>query len=409
VPKKDLSNKKPAQKPQKLRDIKRVVRRMYHVLDQSVGRGANYVDTPTWLGCQEMERIEDVRSFPYFAHPLTENSIGVMQVPVGAAEHFVVNGRESHVPMATLECGVVAGASYAAKLCKPYGGFTAKVYENVVTAQIRYDYMPSNEIARSFADRINADSAEVIRIAMTSADPVFATMRNRGGGLIGYVAHVERNECAVIVNVTINALEAMGANLATRMAEAIDILIGASLNRGKATAVIVTNADQGPLVHVVAHWRMEDIGRRVAMSIERLCEWAAADPTRATTHNKGLLNGLLAAALAAGQDVPAIAAAAAFQMTGGKTDVQPLTTFTRKKGMIVGELSMRIPLGTVGGGTRHRASYVCRRIMCGEDKDVTVKNLAAVIGSAALASNFASLRMLADEGVLAALDRLRKK
>ncbi len=346
------------------------------------------------------------------AERFIENAVGAFPVPLGIATNFVVNGEERLVAMATEERSVVAAASYAAKLCRDTGGFTVEVGPNVARGQILF-------VSSSFGDgRDDEITLQCRRIAEAldreerarrpshcslAADPFAHSVGARW--LDGGVGRPHM----LVVDFQMDVADAMGANVVTRFGEKLAARLRSLLGLRR-TAVICSNDLaylNGSAVKATATWPVAAVGERIAETVVRLQRWAESDGFRAVTHNKGVMNGVSAVALATGQDVRAIEAAAhaaAAHEAMPYAQSKPLTKYALVGNGLVGTLALRVPLGTVGGATAHPMAAWCRRLMGIEN----ARDLAATIAAAGLAQNFAALRTLADEGIPEAHERLKR-
>lgn len=346
------------------------------------------------------------------AEKFIENAVGAFPVPLGVATNFIVNGKERLVAMATEERSVVAAASYAAKLCRDTGGFTVEVGPNVSRGQILF-------VSASFADGVDDEIRILAGRTAAELDREEGPMRKHGGGLVndgfgpGVLARWldggDGRPHMLVIDFEMHVADAMGANVVTRFGEKLASRLE-SLLGVRRTAVICSNDLaylHGAPVRARATWPISADGERVADDVIRLQRWAEIDDFRAVTHNKGIMNGVSAVALATGQDVRAIEAAAhaaATHMTSAPHRYAPLTRYRRTREGIEGTLELRVPLGTVGGATSHPTAAWYRKLMGVEN----VRDLAAIVGAVGLAQNFAALRSLADEGITEAHVRLRK-
>ena len=357
-------------------------------------------------------RGHDVGGLPGFQRAedasmrLTENAVTSFPVPIGIAENFIINDAERLVTMATEERSVVAAASYAAKLCRETGGFRTTVSDNVTRGQVFYgpsSFENARMSARDAAAAINKRSRELIAQLIAADDP----MTKHGGGAydISACRHAQRGD-ALVVSLTVNVADAMGASVVTRMGETLAVILEPLLGI-RPTTVICSNEAQGSTVRVTAEWPTAPFGERLLTRIIELQSWADEDKRRAVTHNKGIMNGVSAVCLATGQDVRAVEAAAHAAATDELLRYRPFTAWHWLHGdrTIRGMLKLCVPLGTVGGATSHPTAAWCRKLMGVEN----VSDLAAIVGAVGLAQNFAALRSLADEGITEARRRACEK
>ncbi len=323
------------------------------------------------------------------ADGMSENVIATHGLPLSVAPNFLVNGQDVLVPMAVEEPSVVAAASNAARLLRPGGGFKGRADEPVMTAQIQLDGV---QRAVDAAERVEACRGRLL----DAGDAAIPTMVARGGGCRDLELRVlDPSSGLVVLHVYVDVRDAMGANVVDTVAEAIAPLLQSVLG-GTVGLCILSNLPLRRLVEVEARFRPEDeASRALAGGIARASRFAELDPFRAVTHNKGVLNGLDAAAVALGQDWRSIEAGAhAFASLSGR--YQPLATWLWEDDELIGRIEMPLGVGTVGGSTRaHRGVRAAFEIL-GVDSS---QDLAIVLAAVGLASNFAALRALAGEGI----------
>jgi hydroxymethylglutaryl-CoA reductase len=322
---------------------------------------------------------------------LSENVFGVFSLPLGVATNFTINGTDVLVPMATEEASVIAAASNAARMARPQGGFATSSTRPIMQAQIQLIDVADPHAART---RILERQSEIIDLA-NAVDPKLVEV---GGGVTGLeVRLVEaRSTTYVLVHLLVDVRDAMGANAVNTMAEAVSSAV-AAIAGGVALLRILTNKADRRLARARAVFDKELLGgQEVVDSILHAYELAAADPYRAATHNKGIMNGVSAVVLATGNDTRAVEAGAhSHAVVDGR--YSSLSTFERNAaGDLVGTLEMPMPVGLVGGATKvHPAARASLRIA----EVTTAQDLAEIIVAAGLAQNLAALRVLATEGV----------
>lgn len=331
------------------------------------------------------------------ADHMIENVVGVHTLPLGIATNFLVNGRETLVPMVIEEPSVVAGASLAAKLARAGGGFVATTDPPVMIGQIQVTGLSAGEAARV---DVLAHKQELLAIA-NQVDP---TLIRLGGGARGLSAHVLTDTAAgpmLVVHVYYDVQDAMGANAVNSACEALTQTVE-DITGGRVLLRILSNLADRRLARArviipedALAFKTFD-GIQVAERIAAAWAFAAADPYRAATHNKGIMNGVDAVVLATGNDWRAIEAGAhAYAAREGH--YTSLSTWQRdNQGHLVGTLELPLALGTVGGATRvHPSARVALKILGVE----SAQALAEVVVSVGLAQNLAALRALATEGI----------
>ena len=242
---------------------------------------------------------------PDDAANLSENVFGVFSLPLGVATNFTINGTDVLIPMATEEASVIAAASNAARIARPQGGFSTSSTEPVMQAQIQLINVADPHAART---RILERQAEIIDLA-NDQDPKLVEV---GGGVKGLeVRLVEaRTATYVLVHLLVDVRDAMGANAVNTMAEAVSGTV-AAIAEGDALLRILTNKADRRLSRARAVFDRDLLGGdEVIDNILHAYELAAADPYRAATHNKGIMNGISAVVLATGNDTRAVEAGA---------------------------------------------------------------------------------------------------
>ena len=325
------------------------------------------------------------------ANRMVENVIGVMPVPMGVAVNFQINGRELVVPMAIEEPSVIAAASNAAKMSRQKGGFRATTTDPVMIGQIQVVGVRDPYRARF---EILAQKAEILKHA-NAQDPVLISL---GGGARDLeVRIIETSQgMMVIAELLVDCRDAMGANAVNTMAEAVAPMIE-KVSGGHVYLRIISNLAVKRLARAKATFSKETLGGpEVVDGIVNAYAFAAADPYRCATHNKGIMNGVTAVVLATGNDTRAIEAGA-HSYASRLGHYTSLTTWEKDaNGDLVGTLEMPMAVGLVGGAT---ASNPVAKLAVKILGIKTARELAEVIVSVGLAQNLAALRALAAEGI----------
>ncbi|MGO1120531.1 hydroxymethylglutaryl-CoA reductase, degradative [Rhodovibrionaceae bacterium A322] len=325
------------------------------------------------------------------ADRMIENAVGAMTIPIGVATNMVVDGKDVLVPMATEESSVVAAVCNAARLCRDAGGFVTSSTGPLMIAQIQLLDCPDPETARL---KILEHKAEIKDIC-DEVDPLLLKV---GGGFQDLEVRIveSRGGPMVITHLIVDTRDAMGANAVNSMAETLAPSI-ADWTGGRNNLRILSNLADRRLVRARATWRPEDTGgEAVRDAILQAYYFAEADPYRAATHNKGIMNGVSAVVLATGNDTRAVEAAAhAYATRRGQ-----YSSMTRweadQDGNLVGVLEMPLAVGLVGGATKiHPVVQANLKILGVTGAD----QLARIIVSVGLAQNFAALRALSTEGI----------
>ena len=324
------------------------------------------------------------------ADVMIENVIGAISYPFAVAVNFMINGREYLVPMVLEEPSVVAAASNAARFMRRDGGIKAKAEASLMIGQVQVINLLNPNYAKML---VLEHKKEIIDLA-NQQDPILVKL---GGGAKDVEAKVidTRIGPMLIVHLIVNVKDAMGANAVNTMCEAVAPLIE-KITGGKVLLRIVSNYAVKRLVRAWVKVYKEDIGEEVVDGIVAASAFAEADPYRAVTHNKGIMNGIIAIALATAQDHRAIEAGAhAYAARTGR--YRPLSIWEKDEdGNLVGTLEIPLAVGTVGGATRtHPIARIALKILGVK----SAKELAEIMAAVGLAQNFAALRALATEGI----------
>ncbi len=333
------------------------------------------------------------------ADRMSENVVGCHGLPLSLALNFLVNGREVLLPMAVEEPSVVAAASRAALFARAGGGFAGEADPPIMTAQVQLDGVAD---AAGAAARVAERRDQIL----AAGDEAIPSMVARGGGCRDIEARVLDGEPdMVVVHIHVDVGEAMGANVVDTVAEATAPLL-AEVVGGRVGLRILTNL---PLRRLVRAWVEIPLdvlgGADAAGGVERASRFAEADPMRAVTHNKGIMNGIDAGAVALGQDWRAIEAAAhAYAAHGGR--YRPLATWKVVGGALRGRIELPLAVGTVGGATRVHPGVRAAFEILGHPR---AGELAVILASAGLASNLAALHALANEGIQRGHMRLHRR
>jgi hydroxymethylglutaryl-CoA reductase len=344
--------------------------------------------------------VEEGGLTPLEADKVVENVIGTYSLPLGVALNVQVNGRDHVVPMVVEEPSVIAAASNAARMVRASGGFVAEVVDSLSIGQIQITEVPDVPDA---LDRLRSAGAELLALAALYSPGLV----RRGGGPRSLEIRA-LGEDMIVLHVLVDCLDAMGANLINTIVEALAPTV-ARIAGGKVGLRILSNLNDRRRVRVRCSVRPEDLesktessptnatsrGDAIVDAIVNASRFAELDSYRAATHNKGIMNGIDAVAVATGNDYRAIEAGAhAYAARAGT--YRPLATWSRECGRLKGELEMPLALGTVGGTIRvHRAARLALKVIGVE----SAGELAMVAASVGLASNLAALRALATEGI----------
>ena len=368
-----------------------------------------------WSGLQPLERRRDLAHWLGTPHAklaaslgeqglslaaadlLVENVVGLYALPFCVAPNFLINGRETLVPMVVEEASVVAAAANGARIARAGGGFSAQLDPCLMICQIQL-FVEDPEGA---LDLILAHKQELLAAARQAAPGLVG----RGGGpvdlelrLLGGAA---RDQGFLMVHLLVDVRDAMGANLVNTMGEAMAPGLE-SLTRGRRGLCILSNLADRRLVYVELELPLSALGvrgfspKQVRDGIVAASELASLDPYRAATHNKGIMNGIDAVLLATGNDWRAVEAGAhAFAARDGHYG--PLCVWERGEDRgLHGRLSLPMAVGVVGGATRvHPGARVALQILGAS----SAADLAAAAAATGMANNLAALRALATEGI----------
>ncbi|SEF67915.1 hydroxymethylglutaryl-CoA reductase [Jhaorihella thermophila] len=319
------------------------------------------------------------------ADHLSENVISVMAVPLGVATNLRVDGQDVLVPMATEESSVVAAVCNGARACRDAGGVVTEADPPRMIAQVQVTGLEDLSAAR---DAVLARRDE-IAARCNACDPVLVRL---GGGFRDVEARIVPP--FLVLHLIVDVRDAMGANTVNTMAERIAPFVE-EITGGRVGLRILSNLADRRLVRARAVWPAEVIGADVVDGILSAWAFAAADPYRAATHNKGIMNGIDAVGLATGNDTRALEAGAhAFAAQGG---YGPLSSYEKTpQGDLLGRIELPMPVGIVGGATRaHPTAQAALKIMGA----TTADRLARVMAAVGLVQNFSALRALATEGI----------
>ncbi|TAM90293.1 hydroxymethylglutaryl-CoA reductase, degradative [bacterium] len=332
------------------------------------------------------------------ADKMIENVIGVMALPLGLGLNFLVNGKEYVVPLAVEEPSIVAALSSAAKLIRAAGGFTTRSTEPILIGQVQVVDIDDASAAQS---ALLERKQEIIDLA----NGLHPRMATRGGGARDVEVRIfpaASGHCAMVVlHLLVNTCDAMGANLVDTMCEGIAPLVE-RITGGRVLLRILSNLTDRALV-----WANIEIpttllavkhhdGELVRDSIILANALAEVDPYRAATHNKGIMNGVDAVALATGNDWRALEAAAhAYAARDGR--YRSLTRwYTNERGNLAGGIEIPIKVGTVGGNLQSNPTVALNHRML---QVASARELAELMGAVGLAQNFAALRALVTDGI----------
>ncbi len=334
---------------------------------------------------------------PEAADHMVENVIGTHALPLGIGLNFQVNGKDVLVPMAIEEPSVVAGASFMAKLVRAGGGFQATTTAPLMIGQMQVIEVPNLHEARL---KLYEHKSELL----AEADEIDPVLKKFGGGARDLEVRIIDDSpigSFLVVHLIYDVRDAMGANAVNtaceRLAPQVETITG-----GKVHLRILSNLADKRLARARCTVPVNELafdrysGEEVRDGIIIAYAFAASDPYRAATHNKGIMNGVDAVVISTGNDWRAIEAGAhAYAARSGK--YTSLSTWGKDaQGNLVGTLEMPMAVGIIGGATKvHPAARAAIKLMGIQ----TAAELAEIIVSVGLAQNLAALRALATEGI----------
>lgn len=360
----------------------------FHNLSRA-GRLEKLVELGALSAREAAELSLEAGTLAELAENLSENVISTMAVPLGVATNMTVDGEDVLVAMATEESSVIAAVSNGARACRESGGVSTEADDPCMIAQVQITGLADLAAAKA---QVESLAGEIGKLC-DACDPMLVKL---GGGF----RDLEVRICGpfLVVHLIVDVRDAMGANAVNTMAEALAPKLE-SWTGGKVGLRILSNLADRRLVRARAVWSAEEIGAEMVQGIVSAYEFAAHDPYRAATHNKGIMNGISAVALATGNDTRALEAGAhAFaSMKGNSGGYGPLSRYgVTEAGDLWGEIELPMAVGIVGGATRvHPTAQKALKIMGVSRAD----RLARVTAAVGLIQNFSALRALAGEGI----------
>jgi hydroxymethylglutaryl-CoA reductase len=352
-----------------------------------------------WLSVENAKSLEQGRHVISVAgaDKIIENVVGVFGLPLAIAPNFLVNGRDHMVPMVVEEPSIVAGASNIAKLARACGGFTAEYPESLLAGQV---YIAGIDDPDSAVAVLEGSKAELLELA----NAVLPRLKQRGGGVREIQirrTRLDASATVIAMHVFVDTCDAMGANMVNQICEAIAPRIS-SLCGGDVALRILSNLADRSMVKVRASFRLEDLATEqmdavtVRDGVILASDIAAADPYRAATHNKGIMNGIDALAIATGNDWRAIEAGAhAYAAVTGR--YAALSTWSSDdEGNLVGEMRIPLKVGIVGGTVAANPAAAAGIEIAGL---ASARELAELMAAVGLAQNLAALKALVSSGI----------
>ncbi len=341
---------------------------------------------------EEVSLLQNTGSLPEaVANNMIENVFSVMPLPMGVAVNFTINDKDYLIPMAVEEASVVAAASNAAKMARIKGGFFSSNTGPMMRAQIQLVDIDDPHSARL---KLFEARDQIIKMA-NEKDPVLVSL---GGGMIDLEVHLIPSPAGtmVVAHLIVDTRDAMGANAVNTMAEAIAPYME-KLTGGKVYLRILSNLADKRLARVRTEIDKEALGgEKIVDGIVWAYTFAEADPYRAATHNKGIMNGIIPVVIATGNDSRAIESGA-HAYAARKGHYGSLTQWGKNKvGNLVGSIEVPMAVGLVGGATKvHPIAKIAVKIL-GVKSAVELGEVIAAVG---LAQNLTALKALATEGI----------
>jgi hydroxymethylglutaryl-CoA reductase len=325
------------------------------------------------------------------ADHLIENFVGTMNIPVGIATNMKIDGRDRLIPMATEESSVVAAVCNAARQCYDSGGFITSMSGTEMIAQIQLTQVSDPQHARIKI----LEREDEIRALCNDCDPILLKL---GGGFRGLEVRVidTRGGPMVITHLIVDTRDAMGANAVNTMAEKVAPRI-AEWTLGKSNLRILSNLADRRLARARCIWPLESLGGAdVRDGMLAAYHFADADPYRAATHNKGIMNGISAVVMATGNDTRAVEAGAhAYAARHGRYGSLTRWEITAD-GDLAGSIEVPMAVGLIGGATKlHPMAKLGLKVL----GVTSAEELARIIAAVGLAQNFSAMKALATTGI----------
>lgn len=332
------------------------------------------------------------------ANNMIENAIGTFSIPLGVATNFVINGKDVLIPMAIEEPSVIAAASNGAKAARAMGGFTAMMLSDVSYSIGQIQLLNVHDVDSAIKKIYNSEH-EILSLANTTSKTL-SRMKLGAKSVSCRTIHDTSNGTMLIVELLIDAGDAMGANVTNSMCEMVAPLLEKICNSDGARALlrILSNYSTHRIVMAKATFSQKSVGgANIVDDMISAFEFADFDIYRAVTHNKGIMNGIIAVANATGQDSRAIEAAANAYAAAKTGRYRSLTQWSKNaNGDLVGTIELPLSVGILGGVIKaHPMADLCVRMLNVKSPD----ELACIMASAGLAQNYAAMRALVTDGI----------
>ena len=346
---------------------------------------------------EDMAVLSSPDALPFeVADTMVENAVGTFALPFGVALNFQINGRDHIIPMVVEEPSVIAAASYAALISRKGGGFATEADPGAMIGQIQLIKVPDPGAA---VERLGAARARIL----AAAEELTPGLCRRGAGPRDVEVRLVRTswgEAMVVVHILLDTGDAMGANAVNSLVESLAPMIE-EIAGGTVCLKILSNLADRRLARAVVRVPFTALGKdgisgeEVAERMLYAYEFAANDPYRATTHNKGIMNGIDAVAVATGNDWRSIEAAAhAYASRDGS--YRSLTTWSIEDKHLVGAIELPMAVSTVGPMVQSHPRVRLALRLLGVS---SARELAGIMAAVGLASNMAAMRALATEGI----------
>lgn len=353
------------------------------------------------LSAEEKEQLSQAISLPVeTADKMIENVVGTFSLPLGLGLNFLINDKEYVIPMAIEEPSVVASASYIAKIVRDAGGFQTEATDRIMIGQIQVVGCADFQEAKRAVEK---QKEQLIQ----EANDAYPSIVARGGGAADIDVRILNEDAAstygqmLVIHVYVDTRDAMGANIINTMVESLAPTVE-TITEGKVYLRILSNLADRSLARakcvIPPSLLASDgfTGEDVRDGVVHAYEFAASDPYRAVTHNKGIMNGIDPVVIATGNDWRAVEAGAHAYAARSGTYGSMTTWSVDEQGNLVGELELPMAIGTVGGAIRvHPISKIAHKLLGVE----SAKELAQVIVAVGLAQNLGALKALATDGI----------
>ncbi len=353
---------------------------------------------PDFLSCPD-----PLQAYMRHADKSIENALGIAGIPLGVATGFIIDGKKYEIPLATEEPSVIAAASFSATIIGRHGGFTTTAPTPLMLGQIIISESSDQLVAKLLS--LHADLCATANVAL-------ASMQNRGGGLTHATISRIPHTTSVKITLAINVQDCMGANAVNACCEHVGNWLRETLGINPLLMILSNNAHMRRAtarfsipVSALPTKRTLFTSSEIAERIVAAGLIAFHDPDRAITHNKGIMNGVSALALATANDTRALEAAAHF-FAASSGQYRSLTQYSIVDTMLIGSIDIPTPFAVVGGSTNTdpTAQFSLKLL-----SNPTGPRLGAIAAAVGLAQNFAALRALCSEGITHGHMRLHAK